>query len=143
MIMHAYADGSISSSSSSYSLSSSVTIAMAAGPPIMVAAAAKPCDGAVGGEQAGGEVVRRTAHDRHVGPDVELVDVVIRAIGLAEDAVDVVGEVIELEAQVEVREAVRCRRRRRRSCGSASHTATNSIAVVAAPARAAIWLACC
>ena len=82
-------------------------------------AAAKPCDGAVGGEQAGGEVVRRAAHDRHVGPDVELVDVV-RAIGLAEDAVDVVGEVIELEAQVEVREAVRCRRRRRRSCGSAS-----------------------
>ena len=105
-------------------------------------AAAKPCDGAVGGEQAGGEVVRRAAHDRHVGPDVELVDV-DRAIGLAEDAVDVVGEVIELEAQVEVREAVRCRRRRRRSCGSASHTATNSIAVVAAPAMAAIWLACC
>jgi len=70
-----------------------------------VASAAKSCDGTVGGEEVGGEVVWRAAHDGHLGGDVEAVDVV-RAVGLAQHAVDVVGEVVELEAEVEVREAV-------------------------------------
>jgi hypothetical protein len=70
-----------------------------------VSASAKACDGAVGGEEVGGEVVRRASHDGHVGCDVEAVDVV-RAVGLAQHAVHVVGEVVELEAEVEVREGV-------------------------------------
>jgi hypothetical protein len=65
----------------------------------------KPCDGAVSGEDVRGDVAGRPAHDGHLGADVELVDVV-GAVGLAEDAVHVVGEAEEPEAQVEVREAV-------------------------------------
>jgi hypothetical protein len=65
----------------------------------------EPGDGAVRGEETGGQVLGRAAHDGHLGADVELADVA-RAVGLAQDAVDVRGEVMELEGQVEVHEAV-------------------------------------
>lgn len=61
----------------------------------------EPGDGAVRGEETGGQVLGRAAHDGHLGADVELADVA-RAVGLAQDAVDVRGEVMELEGQVEV-----------------------------------------
>ena len=76
-------------------------------------------DGAVGGEEARREVLVRAAHDGHLRADVQPAHVA-GAVRLPEHAVDVRGEVVEPEAEVEVREAVRCRRRRRRSCGSAS-----------------------
>jgi hypothetical protein len=47
----------------------------------------------------------RAAHDGYLGADVEGVDVV-GAVGLAEHAVDVIGERVELEPEVEVDEAV-------------------------------------
>jgi hypothetical protein len=68
-------------------------------------AGTKPGDGAVGGEDVRGDVAGRPAHDRHLGADAEPVDVV-GAVCLAEDAVNVVGEPEEPEAEVEVREAV-------------------------------------
>uniref|UniRef100_A0A453GV42 Uncharacterized protein n=1 Tax=Aegilops tauschii subsp. strangulata TaxID=200361 RepID=A0A453GV42_AEGTS len=66
---------------------------------------AKPGDLAVGGKDVGGDVGRGAAHNWHVGADTELVDIV-GAVGLAKHTVDIVGEAVELEADVEVREAV-------------------------------------
>jgi hypothetical protein len=68
-------------------------------------AGAEARNGAVGGEDVGGDILGRPTHDRHFGAHTELVDVV-GAVGLAEDTVHVVGEVVELEAEVKVREAV-------------------------------------
>jgi hypothetical protein len=65
----------------------------------------EPCYRAVGLKESRGAEGVGASHEGHVGGDVEPVDVV-GAVGLAEHAVDVVGEVVELEAEVEVREAV-------------------------------------
>jgi hypothetical protein len=62
-------------------------------------------DGAVGGEEARREVLVRAAHDGHLGTDVQLAHVA-GAVGLAEHTVDVSGEVVEPEGEVEVHEAV-------------------------------------
>uniref|UniRef100_A0A453GJ40 Uncharacterized protein n=1 Tax=Aegilops tauschii subsp. strangulata TaxID=200361 RepID=A0A453GJ40_AEGTS len=67
--------------------------------------AAEPGDGAVGSKNVGGDIVWRATHDRHASVHTHLVHVV-GAVGLAEHAVHVVGEVVELEPDVEVREAV-------------------------------------
>uniref|UniRef100_A0A0E0CDF8 Uncharacterized protein n=1 Tax=Oryza meridionalis TaxID=40149 RepID=A0A0E0CDF8_9ORYZ len=64
------------------------------------AAAVEPGDGA-----ARGAVLVGAAHDGHLGGDVEPVGVG-GAVGLAEHAVDVAGEGVELVAEVEVDEGV-------------------------------------
>lgn len=60
----------------------------------------EPGDGAIGGEETGGQVLGRAAH---LGADVQLADVA-RAVRLPQHAVDVLGEVMELEAEVKVHE---------------------------------------
>jgi hypothetical protein len=62
-------------------------------------------DGAVRGEEARRAVLVGAAHDGHLGADIELVNVV-RTVGLAEHAVDVLGEAVELVGNVEVHEGV-------------------------------------
>ena len=62
----------------------------------------EPGDRAVGVEESRGAEGVGASHDGHLGGDVEPVDVV-GAVGLPEHAMDVVGEVVELEPDVEVR----------------------------------------
>ncbi|GJN14057.1 hypothetical protein PR202_gb00833 [Eleusine coracana subsp. coracana] len=66
---------------------------------------AKPRNSAVSGEDIRGDVLGCTTHDWHLGAHTELVDIV-GTVGLAKDAVHVVAEVIELETEVKVGEAV-------------------------------------
>uniref|UniRef100_J3L887 Uncharacterized protein n=1 Tax=Oryza brachyantha TaxID=4533 RepID=J3L887_ORYBR len=68
-------------------------------------AAVEPGDGAVRREEARRAVLVGAAHDGHLGRDVEPVGVG-GAVGLAEHAVDGVGEGVELVAEVKVHEAV-------------------------------------
>jgi hypothetical protein len=73
-----------------------------------IAAVVEPGDSAVSGEETLGQVLGRAAHDGHLGADVQLGDVA-GAVCLSQHAVDVGGEVMELEAEVEVHEAVAAR----------------------------------
>ncbi|GJM88256.1 hypothetical protein PR202_ga04296 [Eleusine coracana subsp. coracana] len=66
---------------------------------------AEPRNSAVCGEDVRGDVLGCATHDWHLGAHTELVDIV-GAVGLAKDPVHVIGEVIELETEVKVREAV-------------------------------------
>jgi hypothetical protein len=65
----------------------------------------EPGDFAVGGEEAGDDVLGGSSHGGHLRPDVQLVDVV-GAVGLPEHDVDEAGELVELEAEVQVHQAV-------------------------------------
>uniref|UniRef100_A0A453GV67 Uncharacterized protein n=1 Tax=Aegilops tauschii subsp. strangulata TaxID=200361 RepID=A0A453GV67_AEGTS len=65
----------------------------------------EPSNLAVGGEDVGGDVAGYATHHRHAGAHAELVDVV-RAVGLAEDTVNIVGEVEKLEPDVQMCECV-------------------------------------
>ncbi|GJM87997.1 hypothetical protein PR202_ga04008 [Eleusine coracana subsp. coracana] len=68
-------------------------------------ARSETCNGTVGREDAGRGEVALPTHGRHGGLDIEMVDI-IGSVGLAHHAVHVSGERVELECEVEVREAV-------------------------------------
>ena len=75
---------------------------------IATAGAVEPGDGAVRGEETRRAVLVGAAHDGHLGADVQPADVA-RAVRLPQHAVDVLGEVTELESQVQVHQAVAAR----------------------------------
>jgi hypothetical protein len=68
-------------------------------------AASEPGDGAVRREETRRQVLVCAAHDGHLRLDVQLGHVA-RAVGLPQHAVHVLAEVLELEAQVQVHQAV-------------------------------------